>query len=258
MTSRKTAMNHVPATLPDAPSVERAPLPAGFFDDDAARVATRLLGKVIHRRRGDLWLTARIIEAEAYYLAEKGSHASLGETPSRRALFMEPGTIYMYYARGGDSLNISCRGAGNAVLIKSGFPWPDPPDAAVLAAMQSLNPARDGGRRAPHKLCAGQTLLCRSLGLRVRDWTTRSFETGEFFIADHGDAPGEVIQAPRLGIPEGRDEHLALRFIDARYARHCTRNPVTRRGATGGRDYHRMPLQAAPMPVMNPGGGDST
>ncbi|MDV3444008.1 DNA-3-methyladenine glycosylase, partial [Pseudomonas otitidis] len=34
------------------------------------------------------WLSARIIETEAYYLAEKGSHASLGYTEKRRALFL--------------------------------------------------------------------------------------------------------------------------------------------------------------------------
>lgn len=237
-------MSPKPAPPPDDP----APVPAAFFDRDAAEVAVDLLGKVIYRRQAGLWLTARIIETEAYYLAEKGSHASLGESPSRRALFMPPGTIYMYYARGGDSLNVSCRGAGNAVLVKSGFPFPDPPDPEVLHAMQSCNPPRGGGApRPPHRLCAGQTLLCRSLGLRVREWTTRRFDPGVFFIADRDDAPARVVQATRLGIPAGRDEHLPLRFIDARYARHCTRNPLTRRGAAEGRDYHLVPRDAAPL-----------
>jgi DNA-3-methyladenine glycosylase len=31
----------------------------------------------------------------------------------------------MYYARGGDSLNFSAHGPGNAVLIKSAYPWQD-------------------------------------------------------------------------------------------------------------------------------------
>ena len=29
----------------------------------------------------------------------------------------------MYYARGGDSFNISCAGEGNAVLLKAGIPY---------------------------------------------------------------------------------------------------------------------------------------
>ena len=95
------------------------PLPDAFFNRDALTVARQLLGKVIRHRVGDLWLSARIIKTEAYYLAEKGSHASLGYTEKRKALFLDGGHIYMYYARGGDSLNFSAGGPGNAVLIKS-------------------------------------------------------------------------------------------------------------------------------------------
>ncbi len=48
-------------------------------------------GKVIRHRVDGRWLSARIIETEAYYLAEKGSHASLGYTEKRRALFQAMG-----------------------------------------------------------------------------------------------------------------------------------------------------------------------
>jgi len=67
-------------------------------------LARALIGKVLRHRvdhpdGGRIWLAAKIIETEAYYLTEKGSHSSLGWTEARRAMFMEPGTIYMYYAR---------------------------------------------------------------------------------------------------------------------------------------------------------------
>jgi DNA-3-methyladenine glycosylase len=68
-------------------------------------------------------LKAIIVETEAYYLNDKASHAYLGYTHKRQALFMPPGTVYMYYSRGGDSLNVSCKGEGNAVLIKSAVPF---------------------------------------------------------------------------------------------------------------------------------------
>lgn len=100
-------------------------LTATFFNTDACTVAKQLLGKVIRRKFNQQWLAARIIETEAYYLEEKGSHASLGYTEKRKALFMPSGTIYMYFAHGHDSLNISCQGKGNAVLIKSAFPYLD-------------------------------------------------------------------------------------------------------------------------------------
>ena len=101
-----------------------------FFNKDPELLAIALLGKILrrrikHPRAGDIWLAARIIETEAYYLTEKGSHSSPGFTEKRKAMFMKPGTIYMYYARGGDSLNFSARGKGNGVLVKSGFPYID-------------------------------------------------------------------------------------------------------------------------------------
>ena len=74
-------------------------LKASFFNRDACLVAQQLLGKVIRINYQGHWLAARIIETEAYYLVEKGSHASLGMTTKRKAMFMPAGTIYMYYAR---------------------------------------------------------------------------------------------------------------------------------------------------------------
>lgn len=210
-----------------------------FFDRDARTVARALLGKVVRHRVGGAWLAARIIETEAYYRRERGSHASLGRTPSREPLFMPPGTIYMYYARGGDSLNFSCRGAGNAVLVKAGFPWFDalsPPSNRAL--MQRLNPGTPSCPvRQDARLCSGQTLLCRSLGLKVREWSGRLPEPDRLRIEDVDDPARSIVQTTRLGIPAGRDEHLPYRFIDGRFLQHCTRNPVTRRGAREGVDY---------------------
>ena len=65
------------------------PLPDSFFDRDAQVLARALLGKIIRHRHQGHWLAVRIIETEAYYLAEKGSHASLGYTEKRRALFLD-------------------------------------------------------------------------------------------------------------------------------------------------------------------------
>ena len=144
----------------------------------------------------------------------------------------------MYYARGGDSLNFSAHGPGNAVLIKSALPWLDAVSGApALTAMQRNNPASDGSPRPPQRLCAGQTLLCKALGLRVPDWDARPFDPQRLFVEDVGSALPRVLQTTRLGIPAGRDEHLLYRFVDPAYARQCTRNPL-RRGQVEGCDYH--------------------
>lgn len=213
-------------------------LKSSFFDRDACLVAQQLLGKVIRRNYQGHWLAARIIETEAYYLEDKGSHASLGYTQKRKALFMPPGTIYMYYARGKDSLNISCNGEGNAVLIKSAFAVNDKfSDTNSIAIMQQLNPSVTGDLRSIENLCKGQTLLCRSLQLTVKEWDQQPFDENRFYIDDTGEKPNKIIQTTRLGIPAGRDEHLFYRFIDYDYARFCTSNPLTKRNWVAGKHY---------------------
>ena len=221
-------------------------LPRRFFERNSLDLAAHLLGKVIRHNHQGVWLSARIIETEAYQRSEKGSHASLGLTPSRRALFMQAGTLYMYYARGGDSLNISAADEGDGVLIKSGYPVVDDisgPDSLEL--MRQLNPAANGTAREMHRLCNGQTLLCRSLHLKVPEWNARTPDPNYLVIEDDGYQPEKIIQTARLGIPQGRDEHLPYRFVDYTYAPFCTRNPLGRTRQQG-RDYTLHDLVKAP------------
>ncbi|MDH5572990.1 MAG: DNA-3-methyladenine glycosylase [Gammaproteobacteria bacterium] len=210
-----------------------------FYNQDPCVVAKQLLGKVIRHRCKKVWLAARIIETEAYYMDEKGSHSSLGYTEKRKAMFMPPGTIYMYYARGGDSMNISVKGTGNAVLIKAGYPYMDEISGKkTLSIMQKLNPVKGSGKiRTVEKLCAGQTLLCKALDIKVSDWDQKQFDPDKLYIEDTGIRVTKIIQTHRLGIPEGRDHHLMYRFIDYDYARFCTSNPLTKRNFKQDRDY---------------------
>ena len=201
-------------------------LSLSFFDQPAIDLAPALLGKIIRHHVNGLWLSARIIETEAYEASEKASHSSLGRTHAWRAMFMPPGTIYMYYTRGADSLNFSAAGDGDAVLIKSGLALQDNEES--LAYMLSLNPIGDR-QRPVHKLCSGQTLLCKSLGLTVEGWNARVPDSNRLKIEDDGYKPERLLQGPRLGIPAGRDEHLPYRFIDERYAASTTKNPFKRK-----------------------------
>ena len=186
-----------------------------FFARDPQIVARELLGKVLCVKYQGIWLKAIITATEAYYLEDKASHASLGYTPKRQALFMTPGTIYMYYSRGGDSLNVSCQGAGNAVLIKSAYPFLQGRDVKkMVQLMQRLNPQKNSLQPRPlEKLCGGQALLCRALNLKVTQWDKKKFDRKKFYIMACGYKPREIKQTPRLGIPLGRDEHLPYRFV---------------------------------------------
>jgi len=214
-------------------------LPNSFFNRYSCKVAESLLGKIIRRKFKDNWLAAQIIETEAYYMNEKGSHASLGFTPKRRALFMSPGTIYMYYSHGKDSFNISCKGKGNAVLIKSGIPYTDNSDSKKLIKIMQLNNPLNNGlpQRPPMKLCSGQTLLCKSLNITVKELDQKQFDSDQFFIEDVKLYPSQIIKAKRLGIPTGRDGHLLYRFIDFDNVKYCTKNPLTVKNNQLNKDY---------------------
>lgn len=213
-----------------------------FFSSDPCHVAQALIGKVIRRKYKTQWLAARIIETEAYYLSDKASHSSLGYTDKRKAMFMPAATLYMYYARGHDSLNISCGKKGDAVLIKAAFPYIDKisPEKNIKI-MQQLNPAKDGSDRKIVKLCAGQTLLCKSLNLKVTEWDKQQFNKKSFYIQDINQLPNKIIQTTRLGIHQDRDAHLLYRFIDADFAQYCTSNPLTKRINKEGEDYIILP-----------------
>lgn len=201
-----------------------------FYNQDACTVARALIGKVIRRKYKNVWLCAQIIETEAYYLREKGSHSSLGKTDKRMAMFMPAGTIYMYYARGQDSFNISVKGEGNAVLLKSGRVFADTKlFGKDIKKMQQLNPQKNGQPRSLDKLCSGQTLLCRALDLKVSQWDQKTFDLNQLYIEDIGYSPTKIIKTTRLGIPTGRDEHKLYRFIDYNYVTQCTSNPLTKR-----------------------------
>ncbi len=209
-----------------------------FFDQEADILAQQLLGKILAVKQGEHLLRARVIETEAYYRSEKASHSSLGYTHKRRALFMSPGTIYMYYAHGGDSLNFSARGCGNAVLIKSACPTiATNENQDTLREMQKNNPQKDGTSRPMGKLCSGQTLLCKSLGLKVPDWDGQQLKAGIFELLEDDYTPEKIIKTTRLGIPPGRDENLPLRFIDERFSQNCTKNPLRVRNWQNGTHY---------------------
>ena len=213
-------------------------IPTEFFNREPIKVAQSLLGKVLAVRHKSIWLLARIIETEAYYREEKASHSSLGYTNKRKALFMSPGTIYMYYARGGDSLNFSCWGEGNAVLIKSGYPVAHLNDELKsIKTMQKNNPHRNGSPRPLSKLCAGQTLVCKSLTLKVPQWDGQQLKAEHFELWDDSYSPEQIIQTTRLGIRKDRDAHLPYRLIDLKFADACTKNPLRVRNFQNGRDY---------------------
>ena len=72
-------------------------------------------------------------------------------------------------------------------------------------------------------------MLCKSLGITVKEWDQQQFDPNQFYLKDVHYVPKKIIQTTRMGIPEGRDEHLLNRLINFDYTKYCTSNLLIKR-----------------------------
>ncbi len=150
-----------PNALPDAAGHM---LPDAFFDRDARQVARELIGMVLRRRHEGVWLSARHRDAKPITGTTRAAmHRSATRTSGARCSWRRHD---LYVLRAGRRFAEHQRGwAGQCGVDQVGeSPWADAVSGEdALARMQALNPDAQGRSRPPQRLCAGQTLLCRSL-----------------------------------------------------------------------------------------------
>ncbi|XP_042293839.1 DNA-3-methyladenine glycosylase [Sceloporus undulatus] len=143
-------------------------LGSAFFGQPCICLAQALLGKVLVRRLpGGQELRGRIVETEAYLGGQdSASHSSGGRrTPRNAAMFMAPGTLYVYQVYGlYFCLNVSSQGEGAAVLLRS----LEPLQGLEAMRQQRHLLGRRKGPAAPLKdwqLCNGPSKLCQALAI---------------------------------------------------------------------------------------------
>ncbi|XP_029913726.1 DNA-3-methyladenine glycosylase isoform X2 [Myripristis murdjan] len=137
-----------------------------FFNQPCISLAKAFLGKVLVRQYVDgTELRGRIVETEAYLGGEdKASHSAGGKRTERNtAMFMKPGTIYVYPIYGIYlCMNVSSQGEGAAVLLRSLEPLQGQPIMRQLRAARR----RDGAKPLKDKeLCNGPSKLCQALNI---------------------------------------------------------------------------------------------
>ncbi|XP_031168853.1 DNA-3-methyladenine glycosylase [Sander lucioperca] len=180
-------------------------LAEGFFNQSCISLAKAFLGKVLVRRCADgTELRGRIVETEAYLGGEdKASHSAGGKRTERNtAMFMKPGTIYVYPIYGIYlCMNVSSEGEGAAVLLRSLEPLQGQP------VMRQLRAARrkEGARQLKDKeLCNGPSKLCQALNIpRCFDRRDLASDPEVWLEKDPHTNPAEphnIVSAPRIGI----------------------------------------------------------
>lgn len=176
-----------------------------FFNQPCISLAKVFLGKVLVRRCADgSELRGRIVETEAYPGGEdKASHSAGGKRTERNtAMFMKPGTIYVYPIYGIYlCMNVSSEGEGAAVLLRSLEPLQG------HSAMRELRSARrkEGARQLKDKeLCNGPSKLCQALNIpRCFDRRDLASDPEVWLEADQNTSPPkpqDIVSAPRVGI----------------------------------------------------------
>ncbi|KFU88019.1 DNA-3-methyladenine glycosylase, partial [Chaetura pelagica] len=191
-------------------------LEADFFNQPCISLAKSFLGQILVRKLPDgreLW--GRIVETEAYLGGEdEASHSKGGKQTLRNAaMFMKPGTLYVYQIYGiYFCINVSSQGEGAAVLLRSLEP---------LQGLEAMRELRSTARKAALKplkdwqLCNGPSKLCQAFGIDKafdqRDLT----QDAAIWMMPGKDLPGEheVVATTRIGIGNrGEWAQKPLRF----------------------------------------------
>jgi DNA-3-methyladenine glycosylase len=180
-------------------------LPREFYDRDPRRVCRELLGKVLVRKERRKYLTARIVEVEAYLGKNDGaSHSFIGRTARNAVLFGPPGRAYVYFIYGTHyCLNVSCLpdGVAGGILFRAVEPLVGI-DAMAKARGVALNGARD-----LRNLTSGPGRMAEAFGItRERDnGKDLTSVKSDLFIADDGYRVKKVLTTPRIGITKAAE-----------------------------------------------------
>ncbi|XP_072274993.1 DNA-3-methyladenine glycosylase [Pyxicephalus adspersus] len=194
--------------------IEKNRLSSDFYERPCIDLAKSFLGKILVRKLPDgSELRGRIVETESYLGGEdEASHSRGGKRTERNvAMYMKPGTIYVYQIYGVYfCMNVSSKGDGAAVLLRSLEP------VQGLDEMRSL---RSSGRNASKslkdkELCNGPSKLCQALNID-KSFDRRDLTSDQNIWLESGSEVTEenIISCARIGIGyAGEWTHKPLRF----------------------------------------------
>ncbi|XP_060945323.1 DNA-3-methyladenine glycosylase [Limanda limanda] len=176
-----------------------------FFQQPCINLAKAILGKVLVRRCADgTELRGRIVETEAYLGGEdQASHSAGGKRTTRNtAMFMKPGTIYVYTIYGINlCMNVSSEGEGAAVLLRSVEPLQG---QSVMRRLRATRRKKGARQLKDKELCNGPSKLSQALDIRqCFDCRDMASDPEVWLEGEPNTSPAEtnnIVSAPRVGI----------------------------------------------------------
>lgn len=166
--------------------------------------APRLLGSHLVSVIEDELVRVRLTEVEAYKGADDpASHAYRGQTERNRAMFQDPGTLYVYRSYG-------IHWCANTAAGPSGIGWGILMRAGQIVEGESAVIRRRGRY---DELVNGPGKLTQALGITGEHNGIDLFDSSSPVRLEPGEVPGLVMATPRVGISRAKD--IPWRFVEA-------------------------------------------
>ena len=185
-----------------------------FFNQQCKDLAIALLGTLLVRKVDEELVSGRIVETEAYLgVIDRAAHSYGGKRTSRNeAMFMKPGTCYVYSIYGiHHCVNISSSGEGAAVLIRGLEP---------INGIEKMRELRGNFVGKESHLCKGPGNLCKALDIS-KDQNKQDLTTSNEIWVEMYDNVSElqVTSSGRIGIdyagPEWSTKPLRFHVTDS-------------------------------------------
>lgn len=179
-----------------------------FFDVSCDKLARSLLGKKVVSLVDGKRVSGIIVETEAYLgPVDKAAHSYNGKrTAKNEAMFMAPGTAYVYNIYGTYCcLNISSQGDGAAVLLRALEPKENLELMNTFRAKDSSDTSflkKDG-----RALCNGPSKLCQALNIKKETVNKINLCTSNSVWLENGESidDNDVVSCKRINIDYAED-----------------------------------------------------
>jgi len=174
-----------------------------FYERDTAKVARKLLGKVLVHRAREGMTSGKIVETEAYYgRGDPASRASRKRTKLNWLMWGRGGLafVYMIHARWMFNVTTEREGVPGAVLIRALEPLDG---VELMKRRRGITDERD--------LTSGPGKLTQAMGItRAHHGLDLTNSKGGLVVIDGGQEQFEIASSHRIGVT--RDLERKLRF----------------------------------------------
>lgn len=180
-----------------------------FYSRYVLNVAAGLLGKIFVRKIGNIILSGRIVETEAYDgEIDAAAHSYTGKTERNAVMFNGTGLLYVYFIYGMHycaNVVTGSRDQGQAVLIRG----IEPVDGIEDLSINRFGTAQPNNIQLMN-LTNGPAKICKAFGI-TKDENGIDLTENSIYILDAKLPPNsDIIKTTRIGIKKSVD--LPWRF----------------------------------------------